>query len=338
MILFTCDICGGTGLADEATAGHWATCPTHYQSYVIPFTGKKSSRLKPKNHPHFARSQGLFHFQGRYPPSWSTIAKNVISNDEQWQESTDPVDLLTCALQRSTPRQIRRFSTACARQVLERTALNESHRAVEVAERWSHGLVNDQELDQAEREAWAAWQKKGNEVDRAARSATLADIHESVFTTSLSVRTSLVHSQILAHCDRWEKEVYPDWLEQGQNSSPEEQEQLLREKQDWEQQIESQVYEEVETLMKNLMLDVFGNPFRLVHIPETWLGKHQNTVVSLARYIYQEQRFEEMPILGDALEDASCPVEEVLEHCREHPVHSRGCHVLEALLWPTAKD
>ena len=40
----------------------------------------------------------------------------------------------------------------------------------------------------------------------------------------------------------------------------------------------------------------------------------------------------DMPVLGDALEDAGCDDEEALAHCRHHPLHARGCWVLDAVL------
>jgi hypothetical protein len=52
----------------------------------------------------------------------------------------------------------------------------------------------------------------------------------------------------------------------------------------------------------------------------------------LARALYDEQRFEEMPVLADALEEAGCRDELLLSHCRGPGPHARGCFVLDALL------
>jgi len=39
-------------------------------------------------------------------------------------------------------------------------------------------------------------------------------------------------------------------------------------------------------------------------------------VLAVAQTIYDERRFEDMPILADALEEAKCDNEEILQHCR----------------------
>jgi hypothetical protein len=39
-----------------------------------------------------------------------------------------------------------------------------------------------------------------------------------------------------------------------------------------------------------------------------------------------------MPILADALQDADCDNADILEHCRSHRPHVRGCFVVDLLL------
>ncbi len=80
-----------------------------------------------------------------------------------------------------------------------------------------------------------------------------------------------------------------------------------------------------------LVRDLFGDPFRtrplfLADVVE------QRSVIHLARTIYIERVFGDLPILADALEDAGCSDEEVLEHCREPGEHARGCWVVDAIL------
>ena len=85
-----------------------------------------------------------------------------------------------------------------------------------------------------------------------------------------------------------------------------------------------------ETVLCQLARCIFGNPFRPVTADPSWLN---STVVALARGIYDERAFDRMPILADALQDAGCDNEDVLNHCRDpHGVHARGCWVVDLVL------
>ncbi len=78
-----------------------------------------------------------------------------------------------------------------------------------------------------------------------------------------------------------------------------------------------------------ILRDIFGNPFRPVALDPRWLT---STVIDLARTIYEERVWERMPILADALMDAGCDSEEILNHCRGPGPHVRGCWVVDLLL------
>jgi hypothetical protein len=79
-----------------------------------------------------------------------------------------------------------------------------------------------------------------------------------------------------------------------------------------------------------LLRDIAGNPFRPVAFLPAW---RTDTVVALARTMYDSREFSAMPILADALQDAGCENEQVLNHCRDlNQVHVRGCWVLDAVL------
>jgi hypothetical protein len=54
-------------------------------------------------------------------------------------------------------------------------------------------------------------------------------------------------------------------------------------------------------------------------------------VLAIARTIYDERAFDQMPILGDALEDAGCTDDQILGHCRHDQPHARGCFVVDLL-------
>jgi len=82
----------------------------------------------------------------------------------------------------------------------------------------------------------------------------------------------------------------------------------------------------------NLLRDIFGNPFRPVTINSSWLT---STVLALAQQMYDSRDFSPMPILADALQDAGCDNEEILNHCRQPGEHVKGCFVVDLLLGKT---
>jgi hypothetical protein len=59
------------------------------------------------------------------------------------------------------------------------------------------------------------------------------------------------------------------------------------------------------------------------------LRRQGGTVVTLAKAIYDEDAFDRLPILADALEDAGCDEAELLRHLRGPGPHVRGCFALD---------
>jgi hypothetical protein len=82
----------------------------------------------------------------------------------------------------------------------------------------------------------------------------------------------------------------------------------------------------------NLLRDVVGNPFRPVSVDPQWLEWRDGTVARMARTMYSERRFADMPVLADALEDAGCTNADVLAHCRNGGPHALGCWALDLVL------
>jgi len=79
-----------------------------------------------------------------------------------------------------------------------------------------------------------------------------------------------------------------------------------------------------------LLRDMIGPLlFRSLTLVPTW---KDCTVSRLARAIYDERSFDRLPILADALEDAGCTHQDILEHCRGSAEHVRGCWVVDRLL------
>lgn len=84
-------------------------------------------------------------------------------------------------------------------------------------------------------------------------------------------------------------------------------------------------------VVTGLIKDILGDPFR----PEprfepSW---RTDTVVLLAHTMYAARDFSAMPILADALQDAGCNNDDILNHCRDTSLtHVRGCWVVDSVL------
>jgi hypothetical protein len=79
-----------------------------------------------------------------------------------------------------------------------------------------------------------------------------------------------------------------------------------------------------------ILRDVIGPQVVVEPYVLAWKG---GTIPKLARAIHDERRWEDMVILADALEEAGCNDEELLNHCRKQGmVHVRGCWAIRALL------
>jgi hypothetical protein len=63
----------------------------------------------------------------------------------------------------------------------------------------------------------------------------------------------------------------------------------------------------------------------------SWLMWNNGTVARLAQAIYSDNCFADLPILADALEEAGCENEPILQHCRQPGQHVRGCWVVDLL-------
>jgi hypothetical protein len=79
----------------------------------------------------------------------------------------------------------------------------------------------------------------------------------------------------------------------------------------------------------DLLRDIFGNLFRPVALDPSW---RTSTVVALAARMYESRDFAAMPILADALQDAGCDSDDVLDHCGGPGPHVRGCWVVDLVL------
>lgn len=74
---------------------------------------------------------------------------------------------------------------------------------------------------------------------------------------------------------------------------------------------------------------IVSDPFHPATLDPKWLTAD---VRGLAAAAYDGRAFDRLPLLADALQDAGCDNEGVLDHCRGGGPHARGCWVVDLVL------
>ncbi len=81
---------------------------------------------------------------------------------------------------------------------------------------------------------------------------------------------------------------------------------------------------------RGVVWDIAGDPFAQPLVERDW---RTETAIAMARQMYEANDFSAMPILADALQDAGCDDDAILNHCRDTGIaHYRGCWVIDQLL------
>jgi hypothetical protein len=215
--------------------------------------------------------------------------------EQEWLTTTNPYDLTHYKACRSE-RKRRLLSCAFARRVLFLIPDDRYQQAVEIAERYADGVVTEEEMRATRRVMNKAWnERQFMEAGNHAATAVLATLNKEAVGTVASWEAAAAARGSLAR---------PNW-DRGSG--------------------------EEKHMACVLARDVFGNPFRPVAIDPAWIAWNDNTVVKIAKGIYEDRAFDRLPILADALEDAGCQAADILGHCRHAGPHVRGCWVVDLL-------
>jgi hypothetical protein len=221
--------------------------------------------------------------------------------EEEWLGCTTPHLLLNHLGHEVSERKLRLFACAWAGHLWRFLADQRSREAVLVAERFVDGLAGRSELAAVFNAAQAAWSelRRAPPRGRCHRSSKWAGRALRAAEAAMNAAHPLWDGRAARRAAARE-----DWL--GNASICNTQCGLLR--------------------------DLFGTPFRPVRLDPGWLTWRDGLIVCMARSLYQEGRFEDLPILADALEEAGCDNRDVLDHCRSGGEHVRGCWVVDGLL------
>jgi hypothetical protein len=250
--------------------------------------------------------------------------------EAEWLACTDPREMLKSLGDNTSDRVLRLFACACCRRIWPLLSDARSRQAVEVVERYAEGLAGEEELAAARAAANVAAQAAAAEIAqadlhwaddssladsyaaiRAAREAAdaacflVADVAEPALAAARAARAAGFDAKAAS-------------LATGYEPGPE---------------VAYQTAQAAEAdAQADLLRCIFGNPFHLVSLDPGWLTWNGGTVAKLAQAIYEERRFQDLPVLADALEEAGCTNEGILVHCRRPGEHVRGCWVVDLLL------
>lgn len=245
--------------------------------------------------------------------------------EKDWFDSITPEPMLAHLGERASSRKKRLFACACVRRIWPLLDDDRLRKAVKLAERFADGRVAAEVLVKARRLA-TRLRKKREQVEvqeetwmaRAERAAAQAveallaedgpilipprDIRDpsDIVTTTRSARAAARAAE--AEC---------------------EEDAVL-------------AIEPIRPLAAldavDLLREIIGNPFRHAVLEPEWLAWKRKTVRRMARVIYRKRCFRNVPILGEALEEAGCYDVDILRHCRAPIEHVRGCWVVDRIL------
>jgi hypothetical protein len=233
--------------------------------------------------------------------------------EQEWLQATDPMPMLEFLRGKASDRKLRLFAVGCCRHVWYIMPDEPCRQAAEVAERFADGMATEQELRAAADAAQISAEDNsfakphqsfavGQGIYFAARTACYA-ANSPVHETAARAARTLYSAAIGAAGD-------PDTNLVTRRAAA----------------------DAVRQYQINLLNDLFGNPFRPITINPAWLTWHGGLLVSMARRMYDSRDFADMPVLADALEEAGCQEQDILDHCRSGGEHVRGCWLVDLLL------
>ncbi|MFO0823654.1 MAG: hypothetical protein U0792_11150 [Gemmataceae bacterium] len=263
--------------------------------------------------------------------------------EAEWLTCDNDEAMLAFLRNRGNLRKLRLFAVAACIRGWSLFIDERSGHAVKVAERFADGAASDRDLFTARADALAARRDVANAAPRSefnwwgdaaaetAFSCAAADAFPPVghaapqhdyFTTAAGF---MANALALVRVRQLEEETLLHEL--PDDGTYDEARQDMYEKAD---RICEEVRRSAWSAGAALLRDIFGNPFRPVSFDAEW---RTSTAVLLAKQMYESRNFDAMPILADALEDAGCCNEHILNHCRDaNGVHVRGCWVIDLVL------
>jgi hypothetical protein len=217
-------------------------------------------------------------------------------NAATWLACADPGPMLRALEGRASDRKLQLFACACVRRVGHLAPSRRASDALAVAERHADGLAT---LDEARAAGRCNWEP-------ASRAAGGPHKQHPSYSWRDAWATAWAPARAAARAGARPALRGPAWDAA------------------WAAEEAAQVH---------LLRCIFGEPAppRRV-IDPAWLSWNAGTVGRMARVIYDEHRWQDCPVLADALEEAGATDQHLLDHLRSPDPHGRGCWAVDALL------
>jgi hypothetical protein len=221
--------------------------------------------------------------------------------EAQWRNCISPEAILNFLTDKASERKLRLYAIGCCRRIWRWLTDDRSRHAVETAQRFIDNRATEAELSAAGQMAAVVARVWGD------------------------VGSPIAHSTHALGGAAWAATRFPAWHAAWDAA--------------WDARMVARDFvpgadwESERAWQAELLLDLFFHPHHPPRIDPAWLLQQDGAVHKLARVIYEEGRFGDLPILADALEEAGCTSAELLEHCRARGrTHYRGCWVVDAVL------
>ena len=245
----------------------------------------------------------------------------------EWLACREPTTLLSAVWSESrlTVRKLRLLAIACCRRLSDVHAERVFRDLLRCAERVAEDQLAPEMLKIAVDDLRASWGNLEDCQNVAEAAAYLAFGHTTNQESLGSALNALASSVAWQHCpearvhDRgWLLRGSTSWFEkQIECSPPESNNPMWRKARALEQEAQAAIIRDI--------LD----PFWIGPFDPEW---RTQTAVALARHLYDSREFSAMPILADAIQDAGCENDHILNHLRDpNVVHVRGCWVLDGV-------
>lgn len=248
--------------------------------------------------------------------------------ESEWLTCTDPTPMLEFQRGKASDRKLRLFACACCRRIWSLPRSEVSRKAVEVAERFADGLATVDDLNQIRKGA----EQEADDCDSSFGTTCMHWQHHPSYSTDeeLTLLQKQWHAARAFAAVAWPVERHRSgaaWNEAAIRATGAVVEAVQK---TFESFSGPQVGQAEKGNQASLLREVVRLPAPVGNRP--WLAWEGGTVRHLAQGIYDDRAFDCCPILADALEEAGCPDQSILDHLREPGPHVRGCWVLDLLL------